>query len=720
MRVRTWSRISASVSEPSTTSASSTSSGSPLGSRPDGGDLLVEDGVDRVDVGPDPGPPGAGERVGQLRERRSPRGSPAAPGTGRRAPSAGRRGARRTAPARRSRARGRARPGRGRPRRRRRAARPRACRRRRRCARRSSGTQPLSRLRLNAPCTDERRRLCSAPSDTSIDPAPTTNSSTLNRWPHRNWSTGMPNSSRSMRRVARRRRGAPARRRARRSGRSRPAARRAPVPVRRRSAGGRPGWARSGGRGSGRAVAVAVTTRDCRARDSAAGSIDVLGSEPDPIGGEREAAADRARFGRDPAAASPGLVLCSPHEATRVDRGRRASRTLRGRGGRGPAVRRREPETRGGEVNRSSPACRRPRPPPAWRPRSPSTRSSPCRWRCSPRSGRRQPLGAASDELDDAVALLRRRRVARRPGRRHPAPTATPDGRARPPSGDVEVLRFDSGWEPVDGEPGGDRWRSFTANAEVPVAAAAPPGRAPTVARRRPRAGHGTAVATSACSASGGSTSELGVNVALPVLPLHGPRAAGVRPDQQFVSNVYLVNNVLGLTQAVWDLRRLLLWLRADQEAHRRRGPRPLARLLRLQPAVDRSRATSPASSPSCRRATWPASLRAAEPALAVAARGCTGRCTTTGRRRSTASSRRWPAVPRPPRAALHRRRPGRPGRLARRCRRAVAALGRAVDRLAARAATSPPAAVGRLRRPPRRDPDSLTGAQRRRSTKGA
>ena len=53
--------------------------------RPDGRDLLVEDGVDGGDVGPDPGPTGAGERVGQLRERRDPRGSPGPAGTGRRA-----------------------------------------------------------------------------------------------------------------------------------------------------------------------------------------------------------------------------------------------------------------------------------------------------------------------------------------------------------------------------------------------------------------------------------------------------------------------------------------------------------------------------------------------------------------------------------------------------------------------------------------------------------
>ena len=39
---------------------------------------------------------------------------------------------------------------------------------------------------------------------------------------------------------------------------------------------------------------------------------------------------------------------------------------------------------------------------------------------------------------------------------------------------------------------------------------------------------------------------ELGVNVALPVLPLHGPRAAGFASDRQFVSNVFLSTTCSG------------------------------------------------------------------------------------------------------------------------------------------------------------------------------
>ena len=60
------------------------------------------------------------------------------------------------------------------------------------------GIQPLSRRRLNAACTEpRRRRLWSAPSETIIDRSPTTKPSTLNLWPQRNASVGVPNSSRS-------------------------------------------------------------------------------------------------------------------------------------------------------------------------------------------------------------------------------------------------------------------------------------------------------------------------------------------------------------------------------------------------------------------------------------------------------------------------------------------------------------------------------------------
>jgi hypothetical protein len=51
------------------------------------------------------------------------------------------------------------------------------------------------------------------------------------------------------------------------------------------------------------------------------------------------------------------------------------------------------------------------------------------------------------------------------------------------------------------------------------------------------------------------------MNVLNPVLPLHGPRRAFRRSGDGFATFDYL-HNLHGLTQAVWDLRRCLAWIR--------------------------------------------------------------------------------------------------------------------------------------------------------------
>jgi len=147
-----------------------------------------------------------------------------------------------------------------------------------------------------------------------------------------------------------------------------------------------------------------------------------------------------------------------------------------------------------------------------------------------------------------------------------PAPREVTIEPVRQRRGPAEVLRFESAWGPRADEPGRDRWLSFDANRDVHATmlrhADGPRpwlvivhgqgmGRRGDVEFFRARRLH----------------EELGVNVVLPVLPLHGPRRAGPRPEQQFVSSVFPVNNTLGLAQSVWDLRRLLAWLREDEAA---------------------------------------------------------------------------------------------------------------------------------------------------------
>src|SRR5690348_4785709 len=61
---------------------------------------------------------------------------------------------------------------------------------------------------------------------------------------------------------------------------------------------------------------------------------------------------------------------------------------------------------------------------------------------------------------------------------------------------------------------------------------------------------------------------RLGLNLFMPVLPLHGPRRIGIRSGDQ-----YLDGNPLDLlyaqAQALWDLRRGLAWLRSQEDKPR-------------------------------------------------------------------------------------------------------------------------------------------------------
>jgi hypothetical protein len=56
---------------------------------------------------------------------------------------------------------------------------------------------------------------------------------------------------------------------------------------------------------------------------------------------------------------------------------------------------------------------------------------------------------------------------------------------------------------------------------------------------------------------------DLGLNVVLPVLPLHGPRKINRVSGEAFLT-FDLVNTVHGITQAVWDIRRVISWVRGQ------------------------------------------------------------------------------------------------------------------------------------------------------------
>jgi pimeloyl-ACP methyl ester carboxylesterase len=56
---------------------------------------------------------------------------------------------------------------------------------------------------------------------------------------------------------------------------------------------------------------------------------------------------------------------------------------------------------------------------------------------------------------------------------------------------------------------------------------------------------------------------DLGLNVVLPVLPFHGPRRTGWQSGEGFFAGDVL-DTLHAEAQAIWDLRRILSWVRAQ------------------------------------------------------------------------------------------------------------------------------------------------------------
>jgi acetyl esterase/lipase len=129
----------------------------------------------------------------------------------------------------------------------------------------------------------------------------------------------------------------------------------------------------------------------------------------------------------------------------------------------------------------------------------------------------------------------------------------------------LQGLTFPSEWEPHHGEPGRDRWLSYEANRTARA----------YVLRHgddRPRPWlvclHGTAMGRPEVDPWVLKVKhlydDLGLNVVLPILPLHGARGGPRSWDVQFPT-VDVLDNVHGLAQAAWDVRRVLSWVRAQE-----------------------------------------------------------------------------------------------------------------------------------------------------------
>jgi pimeloyl-ACP methyl ester carboxylesterase len=122
---------------------------------------------------------------------------------------------------------------------------------------------------------------------------------------------------------------------------------------------------------------------------------------------------------------------------------------------------------------------------------------------------------------------------------------------------------FDSGYTPRPGEPGGERWSSYTANDRE---------YALVLRHREPRPWlvciHGSEMGRAAIDLrlfrAWHLHEDLGLNVVLPVLPMHGPRRRNL-PDRAAFPGEQLLDNVHATAQAVWDVRRVLSWIRSQE-----------------------------------------------------------------------------------------------------------------------------------------------------------
>ena len=131
----------------------------------------------------------------------------------------------------------------------------------------------------------------------------------------------------------------------------------------------------------------------------------------------------------------------------------------------------------------------------------------------------------------------------------------------------VECLTFESLYEPHADEPGRERWLGYEKNRTVHA----------WVLRHdddneRPWliCVHGIRMGTlGKCLTRfqpGYLHEELGLNLLMPVLPLHGPRDTGLVSGERTLSGDVMDTLHTG-AQAVWDLRRLVSWLRATEGA---------------------------------------------------------------------------------------------------------------------------------------------------------
>jgi hypothetical protein len=125
----------------------------------------------------------------------------------------------------------------------------------------------------------------------------------------------------------------------------------------------------------------------------------------------------------------------------------------------------------------------------------------------------------------------------------------------------VEFLTFESGYAPAEDAPGRDRWLGYAPCRQGVAYVLRHPGppRPWMICTNGYRMGY----ARMDVGLFERFYASQGLNVLIPVLPLHGPRKLGRHSGTGFLG-IDVIDTLHAESQAIWDMRRLLSWVRAQ------------------------------------------------------------------------------------------------------------------------------------------------------------
>jgi pimeloyl-ACP methyl ester carboxylesterase len=183
-------------------------------------------------------------------------------------------------------------------------------------------------------------------------------------------------------------------------------------------------------------------------------------------------------------------------------------------------------------------------------------------------AGSADQLPRIEAETGAALAYYGERGWLADPVRLHPAPPAADPAitSLRAVGADWQLLRWKSTYRPESDEPGAERWLGYERNGVAFARVLRHPDPRPWIVMV-----HGAFMGWLQTDARVFDAvrlhRELGLNVALPVLPLHGARRPEGGLIPRSLPTIDALDNVHGLAQAAADVRALLGWIRGQDDS---------------------------------------------------------------------------------------------------------------------------------------------------------